>query len=364
MKNKKICYLLPFFDLNTDSHYYHLYGFIDKVAENRDVFLVIEKGQSDISYFKNVKHIYIQKFSLLPLRIMENFFIALKARLTGYEKFYIHYSYISAINASIICRLTGGKTWYWNCGMMWLFKKDVFNQFMLKATFHLINFLVTGAEVLKDGYAENYSIPKEKIMIMPNWIDQCRFNKKFNRDEILKKFNLEENKKYILFVHRLAERKGANYIAKIARNFDKDTIFLVAGDGPYRENLIKDIEEYKLINVKLLGKISNALVPELMSISDVFLMPSEEEGFPRVLIEAMASGLPYVASDIGGVREISPKIEQKYVYPVGNTEKFTSGIKDILSSGKEPFFSKSLKSKSEEFSQALIINKFLNILNG
>ena len=359
MKKEKVCYILPFFDQHTDTHYYHLYDFIEKAALELDVFLIIERKTNDTSYFKNVTHVLSQK-TPLPFRIFENFYLIAKARLLGYKNFYIHYSQLSAINSSIITRFFGGENWYWSCGMMWLFKEDRFNQFMWKMTLTFIKNLVTGTHSMAEGYAKNYRISMDKIKIMPNWIDFKRFDRNFERNAIFEKFSLEKDKRYILFVHRLAPRKGAHYIVPIAKNFDDNTIFLIAGDGPYKAKLEEEIKNNNLKNIKILGKISNALIPELMNISDVFLMPSEEEGFPRVLIEAMASGLPYVASDIGGVKEISPEIEQPYIYEIGDTNEFSKGIKDILFKGKGNFRD-AIINEAQKYDQSNVLKIFINL---
>jgi glycosyltransferase involved in cell wall biosynthesis len=316
----KICYVLPKFDLNIDTHYFYLYDFINEVAKDTDLILLIEKSNSDISFFKNISKVYVQKFSWAPLRIVENFLLLLWIRLQGVKIFYIHYSYISAINASLIARLSGAKTFYWSCGMMWLFGKDKALGLVLK----LINHLVTGVEALKSGYIEHYGISADKVKIMPNWIDLDRFSN-INIDLIYKKYNLNSTDKYILFVHRLAKRKGAHYIANLAKN-NLEFKFLIAGDGPYRKELEQEIKG--LDNVILLGKVPNKDVPGLMNISKLFFMPSEEEGFPRVLLESMATGLPYVAFDIGGVREISIKNQQDYI--VDNIDDMDVVIKKLL----------------------------------
>lgn len=325
-KKIKLCYILPKFDLETDTHFFYIYFLINEASKELDMSLIIEESNSDISFFKNIKNIYIQKCKFLPLRYLENFLLILWNRIKGYDNFYVHYSYISAFNASLISRITKAKTFYWNCGMMWIFGKDRFLQIVLKS----INFLVTGVDALKEGYAEKYNISLDKIKIMPNWIDLERFQ---NIDEefIYKKYSLNKNENYVLFLHRLAKRKGAHYIvlvAKALRNLNIE--FLVAGDGPYENILKQKIEENKLENIKLLGRVPNREVSALMKVSKLFFMPSEEEGFPRVLLEAMASGLPYVVSDIGGVREISAEEEQKFIFEIGDTEAMSSAIKKIL----------------------------------
>ncbi len=321
----KICYILPKFDLETDTHYFYLYDFINQVAKDTDLVLLIEDKKSDANFFTEVSNVYIQKFHHGFLRWLENFYFILKIRLRGYKNFYVHYSYISAFNAGLIARVSGARTFYWSCGMMWLFGKKG----LLKLVLHMVSYLVTGARSLIDGYSSEYNLATNKIKIMPNWIDLQRFSN-FNLDNIYQKYNLERDKDYVLFVHRLAERKGAHYIAKIASTFAdrKNVKFLIAGDGPYKDTLAKEIKN--LDNVILLGKVPNRDVPAIMKIAKLFFMPSEEEGFPRVLLEAMAAYLPYVAFDIGGVKEISSFDQQEYIVPLKSVSTMIEKINVLL----------------------------------
>jgi glycosyltransferase involved in cell wall biosynthesis len=325
-KKIKLCYVLPDFDLETDTHFFYLYSLINEVSQELDISLIIEKSNSDISFFKGIESVYIQKFTWLPLRFLENFLLVLWNRIRGYNNFYIHYSYISTFNASLVSKLTRARVFYWNCGMMWLFGRDKFLQTVLR----MINFLVTGVDALKEGYNQNYNINLNKIKIMPNWIDLKRFQ---NTDQnfIYEKYGLDGNKVYILFVHRLAKRKGAHYIVPVANALqDLNIEFLVAGDGPYEDILKQEIEDNKLENIKLLGRVPNKEVSALMRVSKLFFMPSEEEGFPRVLLEAMASGLPYVVSDIGGVREISIEEQQEFIFDIGDVKSMSGSIRKLL----------------------------------
>lgn len=352
---KKLCYILPVFDLKTDTHYFYLYDFINQIAERFELTLIIEKSNSDLSFFSKVESIKVQRFHSGIRRVLENFFLILSVRLSGTKTFYIHYSQISAINASIIARLSSGRTFYWSCGMMWLFGQQKLLNFVLK----MVNYLVTGVKTLADGYAKHYNISTEKIKIMPNWIDLKRFA---NFDaKVLEKYKLSQDTKYILFVHRLAKRKGAHYIAALAKEFqDRSKVkFLIAGDGPYRAQLEEEI--MSLNNVILLGKVPNQDIPSLMKAAYLFFMPSEEEGFPRVLLEAMAAGLPYSAFDIGGVREISPAEQQDYI--VSDAGRLSRIIGQLLDDevlcGR---LSNINREHVQQFDMVVVKNKFIDLL--
>ena len=354
----KLCYVLPKFDLETDTHFFYIYFLINEVSKELDMSLIIEKSNSDVFFFKNVENIYIQKFKWVPLRFLENLLLILWNRIRGYNNFYVHYSYISAFNAGLISKLSRARTFYWNCGMMWLFGKDKFLKVVLKS----VNFLVTGVNVLKEGYCQNYEINSNKVKIMPNWVDLERFQN-INREFIYKKYALDKSKIYILFLHRLAKRKGAHYIVPVTRLLKNLNVeFLVAGDGPYEDILRQKIKDNELNNIKLLGRVPNKNVSALMSVSKLFFMPSEEEGFPRVLLESMASGLPYVVSDIGGVREISTEEQQQFIFKIGDIEAMSNAIKKILNDRDlyEKLKDTNLK-QVQQFDIKEVSQKFINL---
>ncbi|MCD6270320.1 glycosyltransferase family 4 protein, partial [bacterium] len=112
----------------------------------------------------------------------------------------------------------------------------------------------------------------------------------------------------IVFVGRLAQQKDPLLLLRAFNDLsselkDKAQIFII-GEGPKRKELEKFIKENKLDKkIKLLGGASREKVFEILKESDIFVLTSNWEGFPRSILEAMSCGLPVIASDVGGVRE-------------------------------------------------------------
>lgn len=353
----KICYIIPEYNEETDSHFYHHYERLEKLSNRFDIFLIAEKGVPIKDLNLRVKQFYIQRFKFLPFRFLESFFIILRARTLGYKNFYTHVSYISAINAAIISRLFGGTSYYWNCAMNWLFKQRTLPGWGYKLSMKLSHYLVTGSEEMKKGYAENYGLSLDKIKVIPNWVNLERFRPVDKKQE-----------RTILFVHWLSKRKGADVIVPIAMHLKqhfKDFKLLIVGDGPYKEKLLEEIKNDKLEKfIELVGAVPNRDLAQYYTKADLFIMPSMEEGFPRVLLEAMAMGIPYVASDVGAVREISPEIAQRFLVKPGDTEMFAHKIEVLLSDKNicEQFRKEELE-KIKEYSLENVINKFIKIIS-
>jgi glycosyltransferase involved in cell wall biosynthesis len=361
----KICYILPEYNEDTSSHFFHLYEFLEKLSHKADIFLIVENFKNGKIRVGNI--VYAQKFKFLPLRFLESFFIVLKARMLGYKNFYTHYCYIGGINAAFISRLFGGKSYYWNCAMNWLFKQRGLSKIGYRISLKLSHFLVTGSEAMRRGYIEHYRLNPEKVKVMPNWINLNRFQN--SRVAGSRPAGQNPELKTLLFVHWLSKRKGADTIIPIVKQLEsfKSHVpkfkLLVVGDGPHKEQLLSGIKENNLKQfIEIIGGVSNKNITEYYAEADLFIMPSMEEGFPRVLLEAMAFGIPYVASDVGAVREISPETAQRFLVKSGEVERFAQKIQILLSDSKiYNQFKKEELEKVKEYSLDRVLDKFLDL---
>lgn len=110
--------------------------------------------------------------------------------------------------------------------------------------------------------------------------------------------------------------------------------FMIVGDGPLHHNLTQLIEKMSLQDmVWLAGDRTD--VPELLPLIDVFVLPSLGEGISNTILEAMASGLPVVATAVGGNREL---VEQGYnggLFPVGDVQAFADALIPLLENTDE-----------------------------
>ena len=362
----KICYILPDYNSKTDSHFFHLYEFLEKVSKKLEIFLIVERSnKEDIgSAMPGIKNIYVQKFKFIPFRFIESFIVVLIARMKGYKNFYTHYCYIGGVNAAIISRIFGGKSYYWNCAMNWLFKKKDSSKIGYKLSLKLSHYLVTGSEGMKQGYIEHYHLSPERVKIMPNWINLERFKSENSPSQKGEVSPRAEKFKTLLFVHWLSKRKGADMIVPIMNNLKfkiKNLKLLVVGDGPYKEQLLKEIKDNNLEDyIEIVGVVPNKDLPQYYAQSDIFIMPSMEEGFPHVLLETMAIGVPYVASDVGAVREMSPEIAQRFLVKPHDVEMFAHKIETLLSDEKTyNDFRKEELEKVKEYSLDRVIKKFI-----
>ncbi|MDP3957976.1 MAG: glycosyltransferase family 4 protein, partial [bacterium] len=241
--------------------------------------------------------------------------------------------------ASVVARLSGGRVFYWNCGEPWKYNRGFLRDFFERMVYRLVTFHVTGAPSLGDQYAAHYRIPRSKIKILPNWIDLRRFVPQ-ERPAARRKLGIADDRKVILFVHRLSPRKGSRMILPVAREVLRacpPALFMVVGSGPDEGFLKEEISKDNVLGqgIRMEGKVPNAKIPMYFSAADVFFMPSEEEGFPRVLLESMAFGVPFVASNVGVVKEIVPELMHVSVVASGDVAAMAEKLCGWLETSRE-----------------------------
>lgn len=137
----------------------------------------------------------------------------------------------------------------------------------------------------------------------------------------------------LLFVGRLDERKGVWLILRAFRRLSerfKDLRLLIVGEGPLLGQLKREIRKWHLKNVELLGKVPEEELDSYYRTAHIFCAPSlGGESFGMVLLEAMASGLPVVASRIKGYKEVAQGLGSKLLFKtneVGDLIKTLTGL--------------------------------------
>jgi glycosyltransferase involved in cell wall biosynthesis len=138
----------------------------------------------------------------------------------------------------------------------------------------------------------------------------------------------------VLMVSRLAKGKGFDVLLDAVERLDTgDFSVLIVGDGSLRERIAKDIEARGLDDtVFMLGYRDD--VPSVMAGSDMLVLPSYREGTPLVIIEAMASSLPVVATNVAGIPEQIENETNGFVVEPGDSKALTRAIERLLSSSE------------------------------
>lgn len=160
-----------------------------------------------------------------------------------------------------------------------------------------------------------------KVKVIYNGVDLERFRPTTaKREEMRRKLGIPQNAILVLTVRRLVYKNGVDTLIDAATAVVKKNlriIFLVVGKGPDMESVRLQVTQLGIeANFRLTGFVSDENLPSYYNAADLFVLPSKSgEGLPLVALEAMACGLPVVATDVGGIREILMKDYGKLVPP-------------------------------------------------
>ncbi|MCC5929471.1 MAG: N-acetyl-alpha-D-glucosaminyl L-malate synthase BshA [Cyclobacteriaceae bacterium] len=214
------------------------------------------------------------------------------------------------------------------------------------------------SENLKEDTYNHFEITKH-IEVIPNFVDIERF-KKQKKDHF--KTAICPNDE-MLIVHTSNFRK-VKRIEDVVHVFYKlrqvvPSKLLLVGDGPERskiEQLCRELGTCE--DIRFLGKLD--AIEEVLSVADLFLMPSEKESFGLAALEAMACEVPVVSSNAGGLPELNISGFSGYTCNVGDVEEMTRRAIEILDKKNLPVFKKNALSRALQFEISEIVPMYEN----
>jgi len=167
------------------------------------------------------------------------------------------------------------------------------------------------------------------VEIIPNGVDDAVFTPRREKEKIKEKFGIEG--KVVLYVSRMSYRKGPHVLLNAFSQID-DAVLIMVGSGEMLPFLRAQAKFLKIENrVKFVGYVKNEILPEIFGMADVFVLPSiTAEAFGIVILEAMASGLPVVATDVGGIPEIVKESKSGLLVPPGNELELRNAIQKLI----------------------------------
>jgi glycosyltransferase involved in cell wall biosynthesis len=203
------------------------------------------------------------------------------------------------------------------------------------------------------------------ILVIPNGIDLNQFLN-LSRKTARANLKIKDHEEIILFVGSLLPIKGLKYLIyamePVHLSHPDVRLFLV-GNGPLRnelEHLVTKVDLETCVN--FCGRITNDKVPDYIVASDIFVLPSLSEGLPIVILEAMAGGLPIIASKVGGIPEIVIEKENGLLFEPKKPEQITKQISFLLDNNDlKHQISRNNKEKIKYYSWENITDKLENI---
>lgn len=217
--------------------------------------------------------------------------------------------------------------------------------------------VTTVSKSLKEDTLRLFNIKKE-INVVTNFIDISRFNHTFT--DCQRAMMATEDEKIITHISNMREVKRIPDVIKVFYNIQKEipAKLMMVGEGPEREPAERLCEELGIAEKVVFFGNSNE-IDRILCFSDLFLLPSKTESFGLSALEAMASGVPVISSNTGGIPEVNKEGFSGFLSDVGDVEDMSKNAIYILkdeSRFKE--FKKNAKSQAKTFDIHQIVPKY------
>ena len=186
---------------------------------------------------------------------------------------------------------------------------------------------------LVEDTLEHFQV-KGEVLVIPNFIDFDRFNKK--PKEHFKKAIAPNNEKILVHTSNFRKVKRVDDVIRLFHIVQHEipSKLLLIGDGPERSNIEKTCRELKVCDkVTFLGK--QEAIEEILSVCDLFILPSERESFGLSALEAMACEVPVISTNAGGLAEVNIHGKTGYTSEIGNYEEMAQFALDLLQNDKK-----------------------------
>ena len=185
------------------------------------------------------------------------------------------------------------------------------------------------SESLKKDTLQIFNIKKE-IKVITNFIDNTEFDD-FN--ECSRRQFATDDEKILIHVSNLRPVKRIEDVLEIFKDVAKHvkSKLIIIGEGPDMEKVNEFLEEnpHLISKIRLLGKVNDLY--RILQLSDLFLLPSEQESFGLAALEAMAAQTPVISSNAGGIPEVNIQGETGYLAEIGNVKAMSNYAIKLLS---------------------------------
>ena len=203
------------------------------------------------------------------------------------------------------------------------------------------------SEDLKKETFHSFKITNE-IEVIPNFIDLAKFKKQ--KKDHFKKAICPNNESLVVHTSNFRKVKRIPDVMTVFYNIQKEipAKLLMIGDGPERthaETMAREMDISE--NVRFLGKLE--AVEEVLSVADLFLMPSEKESFGLAALEAMACEVPVISSNTGGIPELNVQGVTGFMSNIGDVEDMTRKALFVLDKNNLPKFKENALKRAQEF---------------
>jgi glycosyltransferase involved in cell wall biosynthesis len=216
---------------------------------------------------------------------------------------------------------------------LWLLRpKQELQRLLYRAGGRRIDAFVAVSSDVGAAIRRAYHPGRGRLVVIPNGVDLARFGEPADRVEVRRELGLSDDARLLIVVAKFLEQKGHRILLDALPPVLADhpeLHVLLAGEGPLRVHLENHAATGGMAaRVHFLGNRRD--LPRILAASDLFVLPSLWEGLPMALLEALASRLPVVATNVSGSREVLADGDAGVLAPPGNPRALTAAIAGLL----------------------------------
>ncbi|MGW2555347.1 glycosyltransferase family 4 protein [Streptomyces sp. NPDC001635] len=339
---------MPHLSEDESEHFAHIPALLSALGKRVDVAAAVERGNPP-ARLDGVRLLMRVPGRSRIGRMLGTVLTVHRLSRAGYRTYFLRYSTLFVVVLILTYPVYRHRILLWRSGLPDVRGPEQPRTLRLRAheyvnmiTARLVHCLVTGPETMVPLMAGLWGVPRHRMRLLYNDVDAERFAPLDGKARGAARTQLGwgDDEFVVLFVHRLSYRKGVTLLAPLldavdSAGQDRDrggprVRLVIAGDGPERPRLEQEASAAARIGrMQLLGPVPNRDLPRLYATADAVVMPSYEEGFPRVLLEAMASGTPVVTTDAGGSVDVVG-IDYPYVARVGDLEALVGHLRSLM----------------------------------
>lgn len=196
-------------------------------------------------------------------------------------------------------------------------------------------------------------ISGKKAEVLYSGVDYNRFCPNRSKAKLRDRIGIKPEKFIVLTVRRLVYKNSISTLLETANLLRDDNRFqfIIIGHGAERNLLERFIQTNELGNCLITGEVAPDILVEYYQVADVFVLPSKSEGLGIVVLEAMASGLPIIATNVGGQTEIIQITQNGFLVNVDQPEQIAANLKQLINNPRECY-------RIGQVGRELVIQKF------
>lgn len=312
----------------------------------------------------NLKRGFISRLMQACSRVAQFLFLTSSGSSTTLIFFADRASFIEKGMMAVIGRMLGKKVVL--CPRSGLLISDIsdsrFWRIFSRLIFTTANVVICQSISWKVFFESQTQLNSSRFRVIPNWISAEQYQQNFD----IQKERTKQGTLKILFLGWVTREKGVfELIEAFERLMKHDVELWVAGDGQDLAEIqtiikTKEIEQ----RVKLFGWVQGDRKTYLLQNSDIFVLPSYYEGLPNSVLEAMMSGIPVIATKVGGLPDLIEDGVTGYLVEPKNSQQLAEKLTDLISSSdkRKQFSLAGHRYVSENHSLSNAVKKFEEIL--